>query len=45
LPPRITQTPSTSPSRISHAMTLLGEMATARVTAWLMIVWTSDAVS
>src|SRR5436853_941423 len=39
------QTASTSPSRSSTAMTLLGEISSARVVAWLMIVWTSVAVS
>src|SRR5437762_10859139 len=39
------QTASTSPSRSSTAMTLFGEIWRARVVAWLMIVWTSTAVS
>src|SRR5437763_4635869 len=39
------QTASTSPSRSSTAMTLFGEIWMARVVAWLMMVWTSTAVS
>src|SRR5437588_3575605 len=39
------QTASTYPSRSSTAMTLFGEIWMARVVAWLMMVWTSTAVS
>src|SRR5205809_8105220 len=39
------QTASTSPSRSSTAITLFGEIWSARVVVWLMIVWTSAAVS
>src|SRR5256885_3222865 len=39
------QTARTSPSRSSTAMTLFGEIWIALVVAWLMIVWTSTAVS
>src|SRR3954452_7656342 len=44
-PPRTTQTPSTYPSRSVTAMTLFGEIFTARVTAWLITRCTSRVVS
>src|ERR1043165_7927936 len=39
------QTARTSPSRSVTAITLSGEIWRARVVAWLMMVWTSAAVS
>lgn len=44
-PPRTFQTPSTKPSRSLTAITLFGEIRTARLTPWPITRWTSSAVS